>query len=235
MNNAEQWASAPKVLSLTANVVHVWKAALADSSPDLLSPDEREKASQFHFDRDRNRYVAGRNILRRLIARYENIGPEVIRFSYNTYGKPSLDGSSLRFNASHSADLALFAFTRQRQIGVDLERIRTDLATREIASQFFSEDEIATFRECTAESLPAAFFTCWTRKEAFIKAHGSGLSLPLHKFVVSVNGPARLIRTDFDPEAVHQWTLHDLRVPDGFAAALAVEGKPERIDCWQWE
>src|SRR5690349_19092010 len=118
MCDAEQWGPAPKVLSLADNVVHVWKAALTVFSPDLLSSDERERASQFHFDRDRNRYIAGRSVLRRLIARYEDKRPEAIHFSYNTYGKPSLDGSSLRFNASHSADLALFAFTRQRQIGV---------------------------------------------------------------------------------------------------------------------
>jgi 4'-phosphopantetheinyl transferase len=146
-----------------------------------------------------------------------------------------LDGSSLRFNASHSADLALFAFTRNRNIGVDLERIRSDLALREIAGRFFSEAEIVALRALPAEAQIAAFFACWTRKEALIKAHGSGLSLPLHKFAVSLDTPARLLQTDFDPNALSQWTLHELDADDGFAAALAIEGKPAQIECWRWE
>ena len=234
MDDPGQWGPAPKDFSLAENVVHVWRAELTSSSRDLLSPDEREKAAQFHFDKDRNRYIAARVILRQLIARYEHVRPETIQFTYNTYGKPALDGSSLRFNASHSGGLALLAFARNRNIGVDLERIRPDLASKEIASQFFSQEEIAALRARSGESQAGAFFACWTRKEAFIKAHGSGLSLPLHKFVVSVDAPARLVRTDFDPGAVRQWTLHDLAAGEGFAAAMAVEGQPERIERWQW-
>ena len=234
MESAEQWRPAPKDISLPDNTVHVWRAELLPSAPDVLSADERAKAAQFHFDRDRTRYVAARVILRELIARYEHVPPESVQFTYNTYGKPALEGSALRFNASHSGGLALLAFARHRNVGVDIERIRPDLASREIASQFFSGDEIATLRALPAETLAPAFFACWARKEAFIKAHGSGLSLPLHKFTVSVNAPAQLLRTDFNPEAVHQWTLHDLPVEPGFAAALAIEGVPGKIDCWQW-
>src|SRR4051812_2138588 len=187
------WRPAPKDLSLPENVVHVWRADLAAPAADVLSADEREKAAQFHFDKDRTRYIAARSILRQLIARYERVPAETIQFSYNTYGKPALEGSSLRFNASHSGGLALLAFARNKNVGVDIERIRADPASREIASQFFSEDEIAALRALPAETLAPAFFACWTRKEAFIKAHGSGLSLPLHKFVVSVNSPAQLL------------------------------------------
>jgi 4'-phosphopantetheinyl transferase len=234
MDSAEQWPPAPKDLSLNEDAVHVWRAELLPSALDILSPDERAKAAQFHFDRDRDRYVAARVILRHLIARYERMPPENIQFTYNTYGKPAIEGSTLRFNASHSGGLALLAFARNRNIGVDIERIRPDLASREIASQFFSQDEIAALRALSPEALAPAFFACWTRKEAFIKAHGSGLSLPLHKFSVSVNAPAQLLRTDFNPEAVHQWTLHDLTVEPGFAAALALEGGPGHIERWKW-
>src|SRR5204862_7643888 len=132
-------------------------------------------------------------------------------------------GSTLRVNASHSGDLTLLAFARNRDVGVDLEPIRPDLASREIASQSWSADEIAAMRALPPETLAPAFFGCWARKEAFIKAHGSGLSLPLHKFTVSVNAPAQLLRTDFDADAVRQWTLYDLTVEPGFAAALAME------------
>lgn len=229
------WRPAPKDLSLPENTVHVWRAELVSATEDFLSRDEREKAAQFHFDKDRTRYVAARSILRRLIGRYEGVPPESTEFTYNTYGKPTLGGSSLRFNASHSGGLALLAFARHRNIGVDIERIRGDFASKEIASQFFSEDEIKALRALPPEKLAPAFFACWARKEAFIKAHGSGLSLPLHQFTVSVNGPAKLLRTDFDPDAVNQWTLHDLPVASDFAAALAVEGEVAETECWVWE
>jgi 4'-phosphopantetheinyl transferase len=225
----------PKDLSLAEGSVHVWRAELGNATPEVLSSDERERAAKFHFEKDRNRYTAARAILRQLIGRYEKMPAEALKFAYNTFGKPALDGSSLRFNMSHSGGLALFAFTRNRNIGVDLERIRPDFTSREIAGQFFSPDEIAALRGLPVESQTAAFFACWTRKEAFIKAHGSGLSLPLHKFVVSLNMPARLVRTDFDPDAVGQWTLHELEAGEGFAAALAVEGMPKGIECWEWK
>ena len=234
MRDAEQWQPAPKDFLLAENVVHVWRGELTSASLEVLSPDERDKAAQFHFDKDCNRYIAARAILRQLIGRYEDVPPASIQFTYNAYGKPGLDGSSLRFNASHSADLALFAFARNRNVGVDIERIRPDFASWEIASQFFCQDEIAALRALPPEAQTAAFFACWTRKEAFIKAHGSGLSLPLHKFAVSVAGPARLLRTDFDPPAAQHWTLHDLLVAEGFAAAVALEGEPGSIECWQW-
>ena len=234
MRAAEQWQTAPKTLSLPENVVHVWRAELSTVSLEFLSADERQKAAQFHFDKNRNQYVAARGVLRQLVGRYENTPPGGIQFTYNSFGKPGLEHSSLRFNASHSGSLGLFAFVRNRNIGVDLERIRADLATREIAAQFFSQEEVAALRQVPAESHTAAFFACWTRKEAFIKAHGSGLSLPLDKFVVSMDAPARLLRTDFEPEALKEWTLHDLYPGDEFAAALALEGQPQRIECWQW-
>ena len=234
MRAAEHWQPAPKNLSLPQDVVHVWRAELNSVSLEFLSADEREKAGQFHFDKNRHQYVAARGVLRQLIAQYESLPPGAIQFSYNSFGKPGLEQSSLRFNASHSGSLGLFAFARNRNIGVDLERIRPDLATREIAAQFFSEDEIIGLRRLPADSHTAAFFACWTRKEAFIKAHGSGLSLPLDRFAVSLVAPARLLRTDFDPKARQDWTLHDLNPGEEYAAALAVEGEPERIDCWQW-
>src|SRR5688572_27234414 len=202
MLDPEPWRSAPKTLSLPDDCVHVWRAAL-DPTPDtLLSGDEREKAALFHFEKDRQRYIAARTALRQLIARYENVPAEKIEFTYNAFGKPALKKSPLRFNTSHSADLALFAFTLRNNIGVDLERIRPDFAAREIAGQFFSPDEIAALRALPPAAQIEAFFRCWTRKEAFIKAHGSGLSLPLHRFVVSLDDPARLVRTDFDPTAI---------------------------------
>ena len=140
MDPTEQWQPAPKDLHLPDNVVHVWRAELRPCATDLLSASERERAAQFHFDKDRDRYVAARSILRQLIGRYEQASPEGIQFTYNTYGKPALEGSSLRFNVSHSADLVLLAFTRNKNIGVDVERIRPEFAAKEIAGRFFSQE-----------------------------------------------------------------------------------------------
>jgi len=234
MSEREQWPPAPNELSLAENSVHVWRAALTDASSEVLSADELDKAAQFHFEKDRNQYIAARAILRHIIGQYERIPADKVAFSYNTFGKPILEHSSLRFNVSHSGGLALLAFARNKNVGVDIERIRRDFASRELAGQFFSQEEIGALRSLPVQSQTAAFFACWTRKEAFIKGHGSGLSLPLHKFVVSLDAPARLLRTDFDPAAIDQWTLHDLAVGDKFVAALAVEGKPERIEYWRW-
>src|SRR5207245_9098248 len=132
---------------------------------------------------DRHHYIAVRELLRSILCKYLAKEPGQLRFSYNPYGKPELaspaDSGALRFNLAHSRGLALYAFTRRRQIGIDVEMIRPDFATEEIAARFFSPAEIAVLRSLPRELQPLAFFSCCTRQEAFIKARGMGLSLPL--------------------------------------------------------
>jgi 4'-phosphopantetheinyl transferase len=158
-----------------------------------------------------------------LLSRYLQHAPNEFRFVYTPFGKPSL-GATLRFNVSHSHGLALFAFAAT-EIGVDLERIRPELAGQEIAQRFFAPEEAAALQELPPEQRFNAFFRCWTRKEAFIKAHGKGMSLPLNKFTVEFADSARLLSTAFDPAELDRWSLYGLEPGDEYAGAVAAEGK----------
>lgn len=228
------WSPAPLSLSLPAGEVHVWRHRL-QQPPELhesylrtLAEDERTRASRFHFDKHRRHFVAGRGFLRALLARYLDTTPEEVRFAYGPYGKPVLDGayseSSLRFNASHSGEWAVYAFVQDQEVGVDVEHIKADFETEGIAERFFSALEVQTLSGLAEEEKPAAFFRCWTRKEAYIKALGSGLSHPLDSFDVTLapGEPAALARAE-------GWSLFDLEVAPQYAAALAVEGQVSAV------
>lgn len=148
--------------------------------PADTEPHEVERAGRFRFERLQRHFLAARGFLRYVLARYVDIGPGELRFSYNDYGKPSLAGDeSLQFNISHSHEVGLVAVTRDAAVGVDVEHIRADFASEEIATRFFSRLEIETFSSLSREEQVAAFFRCWARKEAYIKAIGKGLSQPL--------------------------------------------------------
>ncbi len=224
----------------------MWRAALDVEAPRLqslwqtLSPDERARAERFHFRKDRDSFIVARGLLRVILGRYLNAEPDRLRFRYSQYGKPALAGEfdeeALCFNLSHSDRLALYAVTRGRKIGVDLEHIRPDFADEQIAEQFFASGEVAALRALPMHAQQEAFFNCWTRKEAFIKARGEGLSLPLDEFEVSVvpGEPAVLLSTKGDIREALRWSLQELVPGPGYVAALAVEGHNWRIRCWQW-
>jgi 4'-phosphopantetheinyl transferase len=170
-----------------------------------------------------------------------DVEPSQLRFRYNRYGKPALAGELaedwLRFNLSHSHGLALYAFTENREIGVDLEFIRPELAGEEIARRFFSSAEAAELAALPSHLRTEAFFNCWTRKEAYIKARGKGLSLPLDQFDVSLapGKPAALLRARGEPDESSRWSLTALAPAQGYVAALAVEGHAYQLRCWRWE
>jgi len=217
------------------NDIHIWRAKL-DCAPETLnkfsgylSPDEREKSASFYFEVHRNHYVAGRGILRALLSHYLGKPPADFAFAYSDFGKPSL-ATDLHFNLSHSHGLALYAFSIQHQLGVDVEKIRPELAGPEIAERFFSPAEA----EVVKASGPDAFFRCWTRKEAFLKAHGKGLSLPLNKFTVDVGENARLLEVEFDPSEMGRWSLYSIQPGTGYEGALAVEGTNHQLSFWEW-
>ncbi len=235
------WRVPPPVLTLDEGEAHVWRIRL--NQPDervrelarLLAPDEAARAARFHFEKDRTRFIVARGMLRTLLARYLRTSPGALAFDYSYYGKPSLAGqfstSEIRFNLSHSHQLALCAFTRGREVGIDIEHMRPDMACDEIAQRFFSQVECATLSGLPAEQRTAGFFNCWTRKEAYIKARGEGLSFPLDKFSVSLSpGEATIILDVFDnPQETSRWTLHRLHPGDGYVAALTLEGTPARL------
>lgn len=238
--------SSTEALTLGDDEVQVWRANLDIAGSRLqrlrqsLSGAELAKAGRFRAQIHRDRFVAARGTLRAILGRYLGVESGRLRFSYNTRGKPSLDrefgGDELQFNLSHSEGLALYAVTYRRAIGVDLERIRPTLGEDKIAERFFSPTEVEALLTLPADLRKMAFFTCWTRKEAYIKATGQGLTLPLDQFDVSLcpGEPAALLSTKWDPDEARRWSLRELSPGSGFVGAIAVNGHGWRLACRQW-
>jgi 4'-phosphopantetheinyl transferase len=226
--------------------VHVWRASL-DAFPEAgalaagLSADEQQRAGRFRVPQVRSRFIAARSILRNILGRYLECAPSLLRFHYREHGKPFLAPNSfrddLRFNLSHSHGLALYAVSRAREVGIDLERIRSDREHQRLAERFFSPREAAALRDLAPEDRIDAFFQCWTRKEAYLKARGEGLAIPLASFSVSLapGEPAALVSVDGDDREAARWWLSSIDPGPGFAAALAVEGAPSGLRLWDWQ
>jgi 4'-phosphopantetheinyl transferase len=235
------WLEPPSSLSLLTEEVHVWRAHL-EQPPEVLQrflrtldTDEQTRASRFHFEKHRRQFIAGRGILRSLLGRYLQVKPEEVRFAYGAYGKPTLDAAhhagALQFNASHSHELAVYAFAQDHDVGIDVEYMKEDFATQEIAERFFSKYEVQVLSTLPREEQAAGFFRCWTRKEAYIKAIGTGLSHPLDQFDVTLapDEPAALLRDHRDPEVATRYEMFNLDLPAGYAGALAVAGSGVKL------
>lgn len=230
------WCPSAHAPVLEPGCAHVWLAGLNLPAPafdlckSFLSAEEIARANRFRFEKDHNHFIVGRGLLRRLLGNYLNHDPARLTFSYNRYGKPLLENLApeLHFNLSHSHGYALLAFALRAEVGVDIEKLRPDFATREIAERFFAPDEVAVLASLKPNQQANAFFKCWTRKEAFIKAHGMGLSFGLDKFSVSFAPDASpaLLRSDPEPNASQQWSLFDLPVPENYLGALAIKSVP---------
>jgi 4'-phosphopantetheinyl transferase len=195
-----------------------------------LSPDEMARADRFHFVNDRNRFVVARGLLRELLGNYLQQNPASLSFSYGQHGKPSLSGeyaaSELCFNLSHSAGLAVYAIARGRNLGIDVEHIRPESAGDEIAERYFSAREASDLRTLPPEAKVEGFFHCWTRKEAYLKATGMGLQIPLESFAVSLlpEMPAKFVE-GVDP----RWHLAAYHPADRYVAAVVYDGAPSSI------
>lgn len=195
---------------------------------ECLSDGETHRAKRLRFERDRRRYVAARARLRRLLAERLETRAGAIELSTGHRGKPRLAGrfieSPLRFNVSHSEDLAVYAFTWGREVGVDVEAVTPWRGADAIAARFFSRREQADYSSLPEAQRTDGFFNCWTRKEAFCKALGEGLHLPLRRFDVSLrpDEPARILRVDATPGEACGWRLHAFKPAPGFTAAMVV-------------
>ena len=234
-------------LRIEPREVHVWRAELRqavhviDGLRATLDTEELSRANRFVFERHRLRYVAAHGMLRQLLSAYVGIAPDRIELGQARYGKPYLLGdgarSALRFNLAHSSDLMLVAIGVRRELGVDLEFIgrRRDVAG--IARHFFSPNEVTTLTALPADERLAAFYRCWTRKEAYIKACGRGLKMRLDDFDVSLEpGVSRgLLRSALATDEPERWRFADLRAGPGFEAALAVEGHEWRLGTYEIE
>ena len=236
---------------LPGTEIHVWRVSLADAATvalrlsPLLSEDEKERAARFRFARHRDAYIASRGTLRQVLAPYLGLAPEAVRFAYGPHGKPSLAGEAaacdLEFNLSHSGEVALVAVARGRRVGVDVERIRAEVASDAIARRYFSPREVETLLALPEPARLEAFFACWCRKEAYLKARGDGLTHPLDALDVTLapHENAALLATRDDPHEAARWRLHALEAGVGYAAALAIEQQAEdppvnSVRCWRY-
>jgi len=242
---AGAWSESDGPTYFQENDVHVWRASLSCSPVELieyealLSQDELERARRFRFDVHRNRFVLRRGVLRLLLSRYLQIAATDIELEYMPHGKPVLarhHGSTLRFNMSHSRDVALFVLCDRREVGIDVEYIQLDFFDHAIPERFFAPGEAAMLRARTLAQQPEAFFELWTRKEAYVKACGLGLSLALDSFEVPLcdGEPVRLLRPAPKAHAPGCWTMHALQPAPAYAAALVVQGRAFTPRCWTW-
>ena len=231
-------------LSIPEDEVQLWRIDLEALGADesrwrkTLSSDELDRASRFHFPRDRQRFAASRSLLRILLAGYLATDPAAVSFSYSEKGKPSLGpahaGTNVKFNISHSGGVTLLAFTCDREIGVDVEQVRGNFDVLALARRFFSPKEQSQLAELPAEKSVDAFFRCWTRKEAYIKATGDGLSLPLTQFDVALESEEAnaLLATRPDASEAGYWLLREVPGGPGYIAALCVRGQDCKINDW---
>ncbi len=232
------WQSSPKNIALSPTDIHVWKVSLnisLNSQNDFwltLSEDEKLRANRFRFPHLRVRYIAARGTLRALLGQYLSVLPIEIQFSYGEQGKPFLtDFPDFKFNISHSEDLAVFAFAKEITLGIDVEFINPKIDTEVIAPRFFSKNEAATLLKLSPLKRPPVFFNCWTRKEAFIKAKGGGLSIPLDQFEVTLlpEDTPQLLAIDWAPEEVENWSIFSFNVGPEFVGALMTDGNIDKV------
>jgi len=229
----------------TEGDVHVWRVGLDPGEAvvaalrGVLSADEVARAERFHFERHRRRFTVGRGVLRRLMGGYLGMAPEGVRFAYGEREKPRLaepEGAALEFNLSNSSELALIAVTVGREVGIDLEAVRPMEDALAISERFFSAAERAALAAVPASERDRAFFRCWTRKEAYVKAVGDGIALGLDRFDVALDpgAGARFLALEGDPARAAAWSLTHIDPAPGYLGALALPAHPRAVRGFDW-
>lgn len=241
MLDYSDWSSPPIDLQLESDAIHVWRASLDCEGSVLprleavLSPDEKARAARYLFQRDRDHFVVSRGILRIILSLYIQRPARDLRFIYEPEGKPSLElmrgDPSIHFNLSHSEGLAVYAFSGAREVGIDVEAIRSNIDEREFASRVFSSAELAELHALPHDLQSLGFFHCWTRKEAYIKARGLGMGIPLDSFDVSLSPGYPEVLRSVDSS---RWRLCSIQPASGFVGAVVGEGKGWDLRLWNW-
>ncbi len=235
------WRQADTVPLLAEGEVQVWRFSLERTPTEtaalesLLDSAERERAGRFRFAVDQARFIVGRGMMRALLAPQVGQRPGELRIGYEAAGKPMLLDHSLQFNLAHSGGLALLAITGRHKVGVDVEQMRATIEIDSIADRYFAPEEQTLLRSLPGENRLASFFQVWTRKEAYMKATGLGLYVPLEKFAVlpCPAGPALRLKLSETPAEAVRWALRDLEPGAGYTGALAVAGQGCRLNCWE--
>ncbi len=234
------WSNFAADFDLPEKEAHVWLASLADAGisldplADCLSLAERERAARFKFLPDKTHYLIAHVALRSILGMYLNVHPDKIEFSSGPVGKPQLAqkflGSEIKFNLSHSGEIALIAITRAIEVGIDVERIQEDFAFESIAQRFFTSREVAALQDLPPDLRREAFYKCWTSKEALIKGKGLGLSGSLDEVQIRLTATGVLVIA-----ALADWALAELSPISGYAAALAINQIDGESRCYRWE
>ena len=241
-----QWSQAVPGKFINSDEIHVWRVFLDVTTDEFeklresLSVDESARAERFHFEKDRNHFIAARGTLRKIVGSYLNKRPGKICFEYGPHGKPMLahvaGDDGIFFNLSHSGSLALCAVTLRKKIGIDIENIRDYINVRQVAGQFFSQNEISSLEKIDINKRSELFFQYWTRKEAFLKATGEGISFPMDQCDVSLisGGVWSPVIVQDNNRKISSLYVQDLFPGNGYAAAIAVEGGDCNISCWHF-
>lgn len=227
-----------KKMDISNNQIHVWKLDLKNDEVNLnhlyenvLSPDEKKRVDKLRSKDDKKRYIYSRGLLRKKLGAYLDVDPANIRFSYNKYGKPSLNAEvhteDLKFNVSHSKDIVIYAITRNREIGIDVEYLKDINRAEKIIEKFFSMEEKNFYNSQPEHKRKWAFFALWTRKEAYSKAMGRGIGLPSKDFELNLIPYNEQSSSDSFKKS--KWMLYDVEIESEYLAALATEGNDINI------
>lgn len=247
MKTIDSWPKRADTPPLSPSTIHIWRIPLdepqdrLDHFRGLLTSKEQQQADRFLFEDHRRRFIVGRGQLRTLIGQYIGATPPEVRFQYSNLGKPSISAedsdSGIQFNLTNSKDWALLAVTAGDELGIDMEGIREMSDMEGLARRFFAQPEISAITQHASPSKRLqAFFRCWTRKEAFLKAIGTGLTFPLDKVCVTINDEiaAQIEWIDSEDEDPDGWTLRHIEPVEGFVGALARKAPAEDVQSWHW-
>jgi len=244
---SEIWDNGPASSELSENLVHIWKGRTDDSTlnvdklhMEILSQEEKKRVSRLISAKDKRRFIVSRSLLRKSLSHYLEAAPSEVRFTYNKYGKPNIDPQyhpeNIKFNLSHSENLALYAITQNREIGIDVEYIRKVDKADKIVKRFFSKEEGEFYHSQPNKKKNWAFFTLWTRKEAYSKARGMGIGLPTKEFDLQLVPPEINHSNDIRAEnKASKWSLINIEVDSDYLAALATEGYDFEISHWKFD
>ncbi|MCD6318668.1 4'-phosphopantetheinyl transferase superfamily protein [Candidatus Aerophobetes bacterium] len=231
------WSVPRETLKLTHTEVHIWCASLNQSSIQInkflctLSPEEQAKTNRFYSIKNKNQFIITHGLLRDILSRYLDLLPEQIRFFYSSCGKPyianELSRNKFRFNISHSHEIVIYALAWRREVGIDIEYIRSNIAYKRIAQYFFSPEELAKLQSLPLEKQNEAFFYFWTRKEAYLKARGEGIFKRSSSVLVNTD-------TELIPKELSRWSILSLQPEPRYIGALVAEGENCQLKFWRW-